>query len=544
MPPLPPRGHKARKLAVAILAIFPLLYGGLALLLGQDANWDLRNYHWYNAYAFLNDRYAMDLLPSQTPYFYNPTMDVPFFLLGTYLPAWVATFILASIQGLNFVLLFMLSHTCLIVPNPRNKVLICSLMASIGVLGAGGIAQLGTVFYDNITSLGIFASALVVILNLDALINGKWQKAALISIAAGFPAGLMMGLKLPSVIFCIGLCAALMLTAGPFKRRIAISFLFGIGVLAGIALSLGHWMYFLESNFDSPLFPYFNNFFTSPLAPQTSARDIQFIPQTIGDALLFPYIFAEHPLRVGEIIWRDLRIPVLYSLLPIAIALRLIFGRNVEKHSMISAPYPARYLLWTAVISYAVWLAMFSIYRYAVPLEMLAPLLITFTIGMLPLRITTRGLATLFLMVALVASLQPGNWGRKQAWLAKTVEIDRPEIKDASNLMIIMAGFDPYSHVITEFPPEVSFVRIQSNFSSPDENKGINRLMSERINAHVSKGGKFKLLIPKWQHKMANIALNHFNLTLMPQTCQIVDDHLYDKLDLCDVCVTSSCPER
>ena len=38
------------------LILFPLCYGLIALALGQDANWDLRNYHWYNPYAFLNGK--------------------------------------------------------------------------------------------------------------------------------------------------------------------------------------------------------------------------------------------------------------------------------------------------------------------------------------------------------------------------------------------------------------------------------------------------------------------------------------------------------
>src|SRR5271169_3095886 len=105
---LPPKEHRARFLAVALLTLAPFAFGALAVFLGQDANWDLRNYHWYNAYAFLNNRYGVDLLPSQTPYFYNPTLDLPFYILATHVPAMVAGFALGFIQGLNFVLLFML----------------------------------------------------------------------------------------------------------------------------------------------------------------------------------------------------------------------------------------------------------------------------------------------------------------------------------------------------------------------------------------------------------------------------------------------------
>src|SRR4030095_718030 len=39
----------------------PLAFGALAIALGQDANWDLRNYHWYNPYALLTGRFRFDL---------------------------------------------------------------------------------------------------------------------------------------------------------------------------------------------------------------------------------------------------------------------------------------------------------------------------------------------------------------------------------------------------------------------------------------------------------------------------------------------------
>src|ERR1700733_10829175 len=152
---LPPPKHRARSLALFLLTLAPFAFGALALWLGQDANWDLRNYHWYNAYAFLNGRHDFDLLPSQTPYFYNPALDVPFYLLATHVPAKAAGFALGFAQGLNFTLLFMLAYAGLIIKNPRWTVGICAALAVLGMLGGGGIALIGTTFYDNITSLGL-----------------------------------------------------------------------------------------------------------------------------------------------------------------------------------------------------------------------------------------------------------------------------------------------------------------------------------------------------------------------------------------------------
>ncbi|MBV5317074.1 MAG: hypothetical protein JZU50_04665 [Desulfobulbaceae bacterium] len=511
----------------------PLLTGMFGLYLGQDANWDLRNYHWYNAYALVNGRFGFDLLPSQLPYFYNPALDVPFFLLASHLPARIAGFILAAVQGLNFMLLFMLSYAALIIPSPRQKVLLCTILAAVGMFGAGGIAQIGTTFYDNITSLGVFLSILLTLRLYPLLVDTDWKRSLGLAILCGFPAGLMMGLKLPAVIFCIGLCGALLFTAGSLQRRVWISFGFGIGVLLGLTLSLGPWAFHLYTQYGNPLFPYFNNIFQSSLAPIASARDVTFLPENWFDRLLFPFIFSKNPFSVGEIPWRDLRLPLWYFLLPACLALRGVFRCAKNPIKPITAPVPTRYLLWAAGLSYVAWIFLFAIYRYIISLEMLAPLLIVMTLGLLPLRTPIRAALASLVMGTVLITLQPGNWGRAPQWLDRTVSIDRPELEGSANLMMLMAGFEPYSHVITEFPPHIPFIRIQSNFTSPENGMGINQRIKDRVNKHT---GPYKILIPKDQLLTGSAALQYFDLTLSPKTCRPVQDHLFDAdLALCDV---------
>lgn len=530
---LPPHAHPARTWAFFLLGLAPLAFGCLAVWLGQDANWDLRNYHWYNAYAFLNGRYAVDLLPSQTPWFYNPALDVPFYLLATHVPAVAAGFILGAVQGLNFILLFMLAYASLIIPDLRSKVIVCAALSALGVLGGGGIAQIGTTFYDNVTSLGLFLSALLVMRNYDGLMQGALRKAFALAILCGLPAGMAMGLKLPCFTFCFGLCAAFWGTNGGWARRLTISFAFGVGILFGVTLTLGHWAWFLQTHFGSPLFPYFNEVFKAPLAPLSSARDMQYVPRSLHDILLFPFIITISPFRAGEIPWRDLRIPILYMLLPLAIIARQLFGRGLERTSII-VPNLARYLLWAGVLSYFAWLIMFGIYRYAVPIEMIAPLLIVFATDLVPTKPRVRVFFTAAILVIVALTIQPGNWGRRSSWLDHFIEVDMPPLGDTSNLMLLMAGFEPYAHIATQFPPEVPIVRIQSNFASPDQGKPINQVINERLDGHR---GRFLILIPNWQHSFAADALRYFKLAADWKTCQIVRDHLFDDTvyDLCPV---------
>ncbi len=536
LPFLPPKNHRSRGLAIALLCLAPVAFGLLALYLGQDANWDLRNYHFYNAYAFLTNRYGIDLLPSQTPYFYNPLMDVPFYLLAMHVPARAAGFALGFVQGFNFILLFMIAHAVLIIPNKRQKVFVCAALAALGMLGGGGIAQIGTTFGDNMTSLGTFLSAALIVRYLGKLQKDKAKTAFILALLFGLPSGIMFGLKLPAVVFAVGLCGALLFCGGGWKRGFLLSFAFGLGVLIGCATTLGYWAAFLQANFGSPLFPYFNNIFKSDLAPHASARDIQYAPHSLSDYVLMPFLFADSPYRVGEIEWRDWRLTILYVLLPLCALLRIAYGRNKKAEDALAVPYGARYLLFAFALAYIVWLAMFSIYRYAVTLEMIAPLLIVLAIGLAPIKNVERRLIICFILILIAGSVKPGNWYRRYAWLdGPFVQAQIPPLGDTSNLMILMAGFEPYSHLVPLFPPEIRFVRIQSNFSSPEQNKGINRLLRERVEAQKAAQGRFMMLIPSWQLGVGDEALSHFGLKLDTKGCQSVTDRLFDdkSLSLC-----------
>lgn len=49
---------------IAALAM-PVLFGLVSLMLGQDDNWDMKNYHWYDPYALLHGRVGVDMAPGQ-----------------------------------------------------------------------------------------------------------------------------------------------------------------------------------------------------------------------------------------------------------------------------------------------------------------------------------------------------------------------------------------------------------------------------------------------------------------------------------------------
>jgi hypothetical protein len=77
-------------------AMAALLLGGIvSLLRGVDTNWDLRNYHFYNPWAWLHGRLDWDLAPAQVQSYYSPLLDLPFYsLVAAHLPAFVITFLM------------------------------------------------------------------------------------------------------------------------------------------------------------------------------------------------------------------------------------------------------------------------------------------------------------------------------------------------------------------------------------------------------------------------------------------------------------------
>src|SRR6266851_1694293 len=110
-------GQRATRclLDVGLLLAAMLLAGTASVvLLRQDVNWDLQNYHFYNAWAFVHGRLGWDLAPAQLQTFHNPLLDLPFYGMvaadwpprlisfAMALPAGVGAFFLAKILLLLF----------------------------------------------------------------------------------------------------------------------------------------------------------------------------------------------------------------------------------------------------------------------------------------------------------------------------------------------------------------------------------------------------------------------------------------------------------
>ncbi len=530
----------------------PLFFGCLSLYLGQDAGWDLRNYHFYNAYAFLFHRLDFDMVPAHLATFYNPFLYIPFYKLVTNLPPQAVGFILGAVQGLNFPVIIGITRCVLsrdTLPWWRYYP-----VAAIGVLGAGNIAETGTMFADNLTSLLILSSLWLFVANYPVLTERKMSHAFRLIGFGGLLLGAAVGLKQPAAVFAVGWCLAFLVLPVSFWRRIFLAFFFGLGVLVGIASAGGYWMYTLWLRFANPLFPYFNEYFHSPMAALTEYRDTRFLHTGLGDILLYPFLIVTDPYRTGEVPFRDLRFAVFSVLLALALLFilrrrlrsRQVFGEAVKAGSTAERlRYSRLFLLVGAILAYGVWLKLFAIYRYLLPLEMLAPLGIVLLIDTFPWRPLVRNCTALCCAILILSTLQPGNWGRV-AWGKSFFGVEPPAVADPASSLVLMTGTEPMAYMIPFFPASLRFIRIQSYLTGPAGSpNGYDLRMHDLVSRQQGPlYGLFRLS----EKEMSIDSLDSYGLAIDQESCKEflphIEEHVGIPFEFCSLTRVDASKEK
>src|SRR5690242_14322179 len=154
----------------------PIAFGVWSLCLGQDAGWDLRNYHWYNPYALLNGRAAWDGAPAGLQTWFAPYIELIWFGLAQMLPAPVVGFIIGAIHSANFVLLFLLATMLLPIESAFERAVMALLVAVTGVCGGGVVTEIGTTTNDDAVSIGVLGSLCLVVHRWRLLLVGPRSK--------------------------------------------------------------------------------------------------------------------------------------------------------------------------------------------------------------------------------------------------------------------------------------------------------------------------------------------------------------------------------
>jgi hypothetical protein len=502
------------------LCLTPFAFGFSILWLGQDMSWDLRNYHFYNPFAFITGRMGHDIAVSHVATYYNPLIYIPFYLAVTAFSPKAVGFMLGFLPGLNIFPLYAIARQVIDLGRPSKSAWFCLGLSLAAMLGAINLSEIGTSFGDNILSLAVLTAIWLIVRfreRLCASVRSGWPIAAV----AGLLAGSTLGLKLPFAIYCVGLCAAFFGLAVPFGRRFILAFIFGLGVLAGTFLTGGYWLIEMWQRFQNPFFPYFNEFFKSPWGAEGSYRDERFIPKNLAMWLLFPFWFNIDPTQVGEVGFRDLRFPLIYVLLLalFVFEVRRLLRRNGRTGALAGADIRAmlRFFIVFMGVSFFLWMKMFAVYRYAIVCEFLVPLTMFLVLGAL-LQDRRRQLRTaLACMVLLLVTIDPGHWGRRP-WTSNYFDTRLPALAGRQDAIVLVTGHDPIAYMIPFFPPQVRFLRIQGYMTGPSTTLNeTDRLMMKAVADHT---GPLLILFRVYEEWHALNALEFYGLELDRPSCQ------------------------
>ena len=477
VPPSPARirliGWLLAFAALPLFAVWTIVYG-------KEAGWDFQNYHWYDPYSLLAGRLGFDIAVAHHATYYNPFLDVPLFLIGTHFPAWVGGVWLGIEAGVAAALIGGIGYRLFRFENKKQRLSVAVLIALAALTGGGAAGEIGKTSDDIAAGLGAIAGLFVLMANFERVVRAKGSDLLWIGLA-GFLTGASPGLKLTALPYAVGWTLGMIVLPGSLWHRLRRTVAFGIGVVLGVAVFGGYWYWTMWQYAANPVFPYFNDLFKSPLVGPGSFRDETFLPKDWSTRLLFPFLFSENSLLVAEWHFRDIHILIAYVAVPIA-AVATLFkeppGRKLVD------PLVARMVMVCAAGTYVVWIFLFGIYRYLIPLEMLSGIIIIAAVARWPIQAGSR----LIIMIVLLGGAQIMAWKGDEPrfnWDGPYVGVAVPPIADPANTMILLTETAPMGYLIPSFPKEIPFLRIQGwMVGAKDTTSKLGAEMHKRVAEH------------------------------------------------------------
>ena len=368
----------------------PILAAAIAwsLLRGQDANWDLQNYHEYDPFAWLHRRYALDVAPAGAQGFLNPLPYLLPYGLHRLLPPLAAQLAVTASQSVCLMLAWFIAWTSC----PRPVAALAATATAIS--GPVVLIELGTSFADLLLAIPPLAAILLIL----RTSTGRFPTALLAGILTGFA----IGMKPTSLFLLPALAAFAAMRRDSLSGAARSAGLTLLGALAGGLLSDGAWAVFLWRQYGSPMFPFMNTLFRSPSAALVDFSDPRFHFMGWRHALTIPFALATGSAATGEMSIRDGRLACAACL---ALIRLLTHSFSTRRHRPDTLDGLCAYVL----IGLAGWLVLCPIERYAAVLEIVCGLLSILLVFSLP-RPALAPASTLVASVLLIATTRTADY--------------------------------------------------------------------------------------------------------------------------------------
>ena len=345
--------------------------GCLSVFLQYEISWDFANYHYYNPWAFLNDRMGYDIAAGALNSYLNPLMDIPLYLLIKYFNDY-PKFIM-FMQGIWAGLLLFSFFKLAVLYFDRD-----SLKGKIGIFLTLLIALTGNAFFLQIgTSSNEIPIAFLVMTALYLLIKDIFfdkRSRLWIFIVAGFLLGSAMGLKLTGVIYCLSIGLSLILFYKQIEKPWQKISLFALAGLCGFLVFNGFWMWKMWQEFQNPFFPFANELFKSEFLLYENLRDTTFLPQDWKQIWFWPlFLSFKFLFTPFGMITIDYRPALVFILFIIYVLKKLVCYIRCKK---VEIKPDFAFLIIFTLISFILWEAIFSITRYYIVIEMIGAIFI------------------------------------------------------------------------------------------------------------------------------------------------------------------------
>ena len=460
--------------------------------------WDFVNYHYYNAWAFLNDRMNVDILPAVVNSFISPFIDLPVYFLTNALndhPV-VYSAIMAVPYGLMMFVAFKTAALFFDADTRRGRIMIVlSLLLSVCsvfvFMELSGTTHEHSMSFLSLTALYLLLKKLPS-RDLDA-------KTCLIS---GFLLGIAAGLKMTYCLYAASTGITLILFAKSFDRPVKSVALFALAGTAGFLIAYGYWGWFLWKNFENPFFPFLNGFFQSSYGEEGNYKDVRYFNLPWLNVIFYPvhmffHIGGDFSMR-NRFVFSNLRLIV--GMIVFAAAFVKIAKDRVTRKEKDPADDLFFFLIIWMTIAYVIWLGLFRVYRYMIPFDlMLSIVLVRFFFNKATFSLKSFSFAARsFLLLCFVAYT-----GYECAHLPYSRRTDRPmlptNIQKVPNDTLLLLRYIPASMFVPFLVPN-STVRA---VAAPEFRVSVN---GSRIHTVGYFGLKAKKLIAQHQKQGKPVA--------------------------------------
>ena len=427
-----------------LFLLFIFIGSFICVQVKNENHWDFGNYHYYNAWAFLNDRLNFDIVPASINTFFNPLLDLPLYFIIEYFNDNIT--VSHALQGIWFGLLlfsFFKFTSLFFDMNSVKGICLTAVAVAIATTGQATWFQAGSSTNEIQIAFFAFCSLYIVFKMIKFPEKQKWWKFLL----SGLILGCALGLKPTIIYICIASGLSLIFCCKYLCNPLKFIVLFAVGGLLGYLITNGWWMYKLWDLYDNPFFPFLNGIFKSEYFDDFNYIDKRFIPP-LKYMPIFPYIWLDGEYCVVESPFYDWRGKVFYTVALLSLGYLLVKPKRIVdlyKNNRLWFMYIVFMLL-----AYLLWMFMFSIYRYFVVVEMAAAIFFVKVIFGLKFngfrKLLLQGLIVVYLCTNLILNYDKTfAWWGERTWYKQMIEFE--DIKLPDNTLLKLYNF-PTAFVI------------------------------------------------------------------------------------------------